>query len=245
MPTLLRAAVAVVVATASLLLLPGSRPASASPTWLTPAKVVSDPAHEATDVQVAVAPGGHTMAVWREQVGATYAVKMSERKPGGLWTVPTTLWSGPEQAFALHSVVDDAGRAAVAFTTSGNGKLRVRATMRLSLTDEWSTPKGMGGDPVDTSDPDVTLGSDGQVILVFRILTAGGQQLAVVTSTDGSKWDGPALTALVSFVGTPQVVVDASGSPTVAWHQVVGNNVVVYSASRVGGSWESPVAPLR
>ena len=231
------------LALAGSLLLPDAGPAVAAPTWLTPGHVLSDATHEAADVHVAVAPAGHTMAVWREQVGASYTVRMSERGPGGLWTVPVSLWSGPELPFSLVVVLDDAGRAAVAFTTSANsGKSRVRVTSRSSFSAAWPLPDAMGGDPVDTMNPDLALAPDGAAWLSFIIDSGAGEQVAVVTSTDGQDWDGPVLNAVPTTVGAPMIAVDAAGVPTVAWPQIVAGQGVVMSRTHLAtDTWMPPV----
>ena len=189
MPTLLRAAVAVVVAVASLLLLPGSGPADAAPTWLTPAKVVSDPSHEAADVDVAVAPGGHTLVVWWEQVGASFVVKMTERGPGGLWTVPVPLYSSQDPPQSMTAEVDDTGRAAVAWmTANSSGALRVRVTRRPPGGD-WTSPTSFGN-PVNASQPDLALGRNGEVFLTYVIDTGVGKQVVLMSATDANVGTG-------------------------------------------------------
>ena len=242
--TLRRAAIACLATFASLLLVLQPGPASAAPTWLTPGNVLSDTTRDAADVHVAVSPGGHTMVVWREQVGATYVVRMTERKPGGVWAAPVQLWSGPQLAFTLQAVVNDAGAAAVAFTTAGNGKARVRATIRSSYTADWPATHGVGADPWDTTSPDLAMGPGGEAVLAYVVDTGADKRIGVATGTDFDSWQQRLLTGAVANVGGPQVAVDGAGSPTVAWNAVVGGQTAASTSSRLAdGSWSSP-APL-
>ena len=239
--TLRRVAIACLATFASLLLVPQPGPASAAPTWLTPGNVLSDPTRDAADVHVAVSPGGHTMVVWREQVGATYVVRMTERRPGGSWTAPVQLWSGPQLAFALQAVVNDAGAAAVAFTTAGGGKVRVRVTVRSSVTVGWPATHGLGADPWDTTGPDLAMGPGGEAVLTYVADTGAGKLVQVASGTDFASWEVHTLTGMLANVGAPQVAVDAAGSPTVAWNQVVGGQTAASTSSRLAdGSWSSP-----
>jgi hypothetical protein len=236
-----RVAIACLATFASLLLVPQPGPASAAPTWLTPGNVLSDPTRDAADVHVAVSPGGHTLVVWREQVGATYAVRMTERRPGGVWTAPVQLWSGPLLAFTLHAVVNDAGAAAVAFTTAANGKARVRATVRSSYTADWPATDGMGADPWDTTDPDLAMGPGGEAVLAYVVDTGPDTRIGVASGTDFASWEEQLLTGSLTVVGGPQVAIDAAGSPTVAWNRVVGGQTAASTSSRLpDGSWSSP-----
>ena len=238
--TSLRRSLVACLATLSLLWVgPTSGPASAAPTWL-PGKVVSDPSHESADVRVADTPGGHTMVAWHEQVGTTYLVRVSERGPGGLWSVPLNVWVGQEVPSSVRLAVDDTGRAVVAFvTTAASGKQRARAAVRAP-SGGWSTSKGFGADVHDTTFPDVAL-TPSEAVVVYRLESAAGQQVAVASSPDGSSWAGQTLSSAVDFVGDPHLAVDGSGAPVVAWNQTAGATATALAVSRAGdGQWSAP-----
>jgi hypothetical protein len=144
----------------------------------------------------------------------------------GTWSTPVQIAPGPQYGVPQLGV-DSAGDA----VASWYGEAAYRPA-----GGRWQTPTR----PIEATQTDLAVASDGSMVL------AGVRYDGVVQVATGYRgaWSGQTVlgTSIWQYVA-PAAAVASGGTAVVAWSTQEHGNNIVYSSSRVGGSWQ-PAVPL-
>jgi hypothetical protein len=183
---------------------------------------------EATDVGLAVAPGGHALLAWATPRGVRVSLDYGD---------PQTL-----------AAVRDAGSPAVSLAEDGSAVVAYATGMDIVAVDRaqagpWSAPHKITG-----ADPPSPGSENGDDVVIATTLAADGRALAgwapgaIASGVAGGAWS-PAQTVSSPVrlaPDPPLLALDASGTPFALWLEITQSTL----AGRIHGVSLASVAPL-
>jgi hypothetical protein len=212
------------------MLLLGAAPATAAPTWLTPASPPSwlgslelspstPSAQNAFDPDVAVAPSGDATVVWHRFDGVRTRAQWTARRAGGSFAPAQALSPSGEAALDPRVGVDREGAATTVWRGSAGGsRSLVRAATRPAAGGGFGAPATLSVDGQDAREPDLAVAPDGAAVAVWSRFDGTRHVIEAATRPAGGVF-GPA--ERVSEAGqnaeAPRVEMDAEGRALVAW----------------------------
>ncbi len=251
---------AVVAAVACMALGAGAGSAAAARSWLLPATPLAPAATGASSPAVAIDSSGSAVVVWVTGTPALMpgdpgeSVLARTRPPGGSWSAPATVASGP--AVASPSVAIDAAGNATAVWMVADSDLTTLSASAAQLdaqTGAWSAPHPFASVGPASSGPAPQVRVDGAGDAVAAWIeqddaSSNTVVRAAVRHESGGAWSGPttisdAANDSVESIAGPQIALAATGDAIVAWtaQQVDDGSSHVQqaplSATPSGGSW--------
>lgn len=172
--------------------------------------------------------------VWSPAIAAT-----------STWSTPVNLSATGGNGQGPQISVDAEGNAFAVWNRfdGGNTTVQTSASRDGGLT--WSAPLDLSAPGVDAVNPQLSVDSSGNIIVVWNGSYAGNHIVQSSSSTDGGEtWSTP--TDIYSAGGTPyspKISVDPLGTAYAIWHHWNGSNEVVQTASStdLGLTWSAPV----
>ena len=210
--------------------------------WVFPAVDLSATGRDAYNPQVAVAPDGTAIVVWRRSNGADSIIQAAIRPPGGTFGAPVDLSATGQGAYNPGVAVSSDGTATVVWDRSNGTNNMVQAVTR--------PPGGSFGAPVDLSvagqdadDPDIGVASDGTATVVWRRYDGSHFVVQATTRQPGGSFGTPVdLSAADQGAYAPHVAVAPDGATAVVWSRYDGTSDIVQAATRPpNGSFGAPV----
>jgi hypothetical protein len=193
--------------------------------------------------QAQLAPDGRAYRVWVEKIGtgASTAVAVSQRAPGGAWEAPDYVSLTDATAKSPRLAVSDDGHATVAWTGCSAGKCLVHAASRLA-DGGWS-PDLVVSNVEASGHYDLAVAADGlgnAVVSWSRELFPGAALMA--SRFNGTAWDQPKDFGVAADTdgGFPQqLVMNARGDAVLLWSRWLDGHPEPFAAVREGGAaWE-------
>jgi hypothetical protein len=178
----------------------------------------------ASDPDLAVAPGGAAMAVWRQIAGGDHRIWAAHHTTAGGWGAPVLVAAASGNVSGPQVAMDDAGNATCAWLAIDGGVTMLRAA-RFTPADGWRPDEQLDARAVigDLSHPpSVAMAGVGEGFVVVPSRAFRQPRGEVLTyRTVGAVWE-PALIAEATATGPGdsfQVAVDAdaTGAATVVW----------------------------
>ncbi len=107
----------------------------------------------------------------------------------------------------------------------------------------WSASHNVSSNDGGSSSPDLAVGRDGKVHLIWADTTPGASVLYHAISADGESWP-VALPIPNAKGGEPAIAIDADGVLQVAWQYRASfaENLRIWTTSYENGAWQSPLA---
>jgi hypothetical protein len=197
---------------------------------------LSDDSHEADNPEVAVAPDGEAVVLWRWDNGLHEVIQATVRAPGGgPWPLAEELSAFGSDAFEPAVAATDGGVAAV--WSEGGAVLALIEVATLAPGGGWSPAKAISEGGGEANGAQVSLDAGGRAFVAWQ--RGVGPADAVVEAaqgTVGGSWSGPSkLSASEGVDGrTPDVGVDAGGDATVVWRALREPNLSIEAAGYEG-----------
>lgn len=223
----------------------GAEPALAAPTWM-PTPDLSAPGADADEQQVAIAPDGEAVAVWKRAEGTASIIETASRPPGGDWSPPTPLTAPGRKAEEPEIAIGPAGEAVAVWEAPVGFVKFVEASWR-PRGGEWAPATAISAAGHSAIEPQVAIDEEGEAVAVWT--RAGENGLFVVeasSSRRGGAWSQSVpLSTSADNNFDPEVAVDPEGEAVAVWTRVLsGSNEIVEGATRpAGGSW--PAQPTQ
>lgn len=232
------------------LFLAGLLPASgAGAAWILPPSNLSPAGFDSIEPDVATAPDGRTVMVWRTNTGVGWLVRAATRTPG------SKSFSAPVDV-TLPGVIEDPrvvvapnGTTTVAWTESIGGKNRIRVSTRAAGTNVFSIPVTISGAADSAFSPIMAVGPTGETTVLWTGIEDQSSQAYVATATrpvGSSSFGAP---DPLSDLQEPAIGWDIETGPdgrtTAVWTRYDGSNVVVQARTRPVGALDfAPTANL-
>jgi len=200
---------------------------------------LSAPGQHAFAPQVAVDVQGNVTAVWHRFNGANTIVQTATRPAGApAFGSPQNLSAVGEDAGYADIVVNDDGRAIVVWERSNGTHTIVQAATRLADAASFGAPQDLSVPGQNADAAQVAVDGQGNATAVWE--RSNGTHTIVQAASrpaGASLFDSPQdLSGIGQSAAVPQVVADAQGKVTAAWHRSDGTHDVVQSATRPMGA---------
>jgi hypothetical protein len=194
--------------------------------------------------QIAVAPSGRAVAVWRGQGPMHHPiVQASMRGPDGHWSLPRTLSPPAEAAMMPRIAIGAGGAAAIVWIRRVAAGERYVATS-LSRSGRVAAPVAISPLVPNLGPPRIALAPDGEAVVAWGgNFSQTGPIEAAVRGADGT-WSGPVSLRGEGGSGNEVAVeVGPSGLARAIWSVRSADATTIEEASRpAGGSWSAPRA---
>ena len=141
-----------------------SRPLNGSWTGTT---FISDPGRDAWQPQLAVAPTGTAYAIWRRDDGLVYRAQVSARQANGVWSAPSTLSTGPENAMDPDIAITPDGTAIAVWTQSDGAFTWIQSATKAP-SGNWGPATNLSPTDQRSELADGAVGLDGTLAVVWR-----------------------------------------------------------------------------
>jgi hypothetical protein len=215
-------------------------PVSASPTWLPAEPLSGAPFVYTLEARVVMDPAGNATAVWFRTTTGVGEVKASHRPAGGTWTEPVTI-SDPERIANQADVVvaPDGTVTAAWLATEGSDRRVEGATMTPSGL--WSGP-GLVAAKAELEAPHLAVDGAGNVTVVFLEYRSPNYVVRASTRPAQGDWTLPVDLSDDAHSSTgAQVAMDrTTGKATAVWQTFDGSDSLIYARQRpLGGAWSS------
>lgn len=217
--------------------------------WSQPVDLSPKGVYRVSAYDLAVNAAGDMVVVWNLPDVTTNQISLqSIRKPAGstAWSIPVTLTTDPSSLGGRDRkvVIDDAGRATVAWSSNFYGLYAVQST----ATGDWGFPQLVSNDPYN-NEPQLTTDKAGNVTLAWfwyadayvnvgvkaRMLAAGSS-----TWTTAVKLSSPLWYERGQF---PKVAASPDGSRVVVmWDDAYDAYASIYNPAKGWGlGWSAPI----
>ncbi|MDX6600316.1 MAG: hypothetical protein QOE87_4203 [Gaiellales bacterium] len=211
--------------------------------WL-PARTLSDPRVEASDLSVA-AGGRRSIVSWIEARNGAAAMRVAEFHRGRWQRIRVPQNGGVAMETAVAAAPD--GAAAVAWTTQAGARLVLHA-VRIGANGDVSAVRDLSSPP-HSVDAFAVAASSRRLAVAWRESDSTRVALLAATLRAGSRtWGEPAVLSTGSGLGTPVVSAYGSGA-VIVWtsHRDAGTGLHGARIGRHGlrGRWFTLVAPRR
>src|SRR5829696_3889663 len=223
--------------------------ANAAPTWLAPV-TLSAAGEENSPADVAVAPDGTAIAVWRRAVCTGSAeeykcmegrIQYSVRPPGGSFSAPVDMPGDPPVANIARPkvAVDGAGNAVAVWTSGTDATTRVRYAVRPAgssfeaantVFDELGTFHGF---------PEIAMASSGRAVVTFGRIVEAKNRVGYALRPPGGDFG-----AAQPIVGDPggslneaaEVQMDDAGGAIATWTSSSPGAAIRYAVLAAGAT---------
>jgi len=209
-----------------------------------PSEEISDPALEAAFPQLTVDSTGLVTAAWESFDGQDKFIQSSTRPSGGSWSEVVNISPDAQLSERVKLQADAAGTVhAIWIGTDDIGNF-IQTSSRPQ-DGFWSEPENISTASTDsTLEPQLTIGSSGQAIVVWGIGDGGYDLIKSSFRSSEGDWSDPASLSLAGQdAKRPQVTVDSTGLATAIWLRFDDNgtdDVVQSSTSLNGETWSAP-----
>jgi hypothetical protein len=211
-------------------------------TWSAPQRL-SMPGGDCYGPHVAIDANGAATVVWYRYNGGVPPgiVQAATRSAGGVWTMPQSLSTAPQDSSEPQVASDPRGDV-TAVWSSFNGSTDVIEAATLPAGGGWSSAYQLstGG---DADAPQVAIDGQGTATAVWEWDSSDGLSALVQAATQaaGGNWSVPAAISLAGQdAGEPQIAADAAGDVAAVWYRFNGLADVIEAATRpAGGSWSA------
>ena len=211
--------------------------------WLAPLALSSDTAgQDADDPQVVVDSEGLITVAWEFGDVTDDIIQSRSSLDGITWSPVADLSDPQEQGINVQLTVSPAGLFTAIWETSAGGNDRIHSSSSSDGV-TWSAPAYVSGVPSswqDAYDPQVTVNSDGFIMVVWEFYNGATNIIQSGYSQDGISWSLANLSSTPGWSKNPQLTVNASGLFTVIWEMYDGDDdIVQVSSSSNGTTWSA------
>lgn len=211
-----------------------SNATTVSTNWSSTITTVSNSGASSPVVQID--QNGTATAIWVENG----VISTSSMPLNGSWSAEVAI--GGTAASSLQMAIDSSGNLVAVWVDGGV----IHSATKL-FGGSWSaTPDTLSG--VGSSSPQVAIGNDGTVAVVWQGTVSSSPAIYATTKTIGGTWATPSTisTALVNSC-FPKIAVDPNGNAMAIWYSyslngyIYSNVAVQASTLPAGGTWSTPV----
>ena len=209
--------------------------------WQTPIDL-SATGWSAASPQIAIAPSGDAVAVWRRATGAGTLIERASKPPGGYWQPPLPLSAAGQNASEPQLAVNGAGDALAIWLRSDGTNTIVQSSER-PVGGDWRTPRDLSEAGQNSSEPQIAVDSTGVAIAVWRRYSGTHDIVQSATKPAGGTWQAPLdLSEDGQNASEPELTFDSAGNAIAVWSRSNGTNTIIQSASRPSsGGWGAAV----
>lgn len=194
---------------------------------------------EARSPQIGIAGNGTAVATWVRN-NAANAIVQASRLSGGTWGSPADVSATGSDGDQSRIGVDATGNATAVWVDSIGGHRTIRSSRLPTASNTWSAPQSVSELSADTSNPQLAVNPGGDATTVWVTVGLRRQVQSASRSSAGATWTSvDTLTPPDAVAADPQVGIDAGGSATAVWSQIVGGNALVQSRRRTSGTWSA------
>ncbi len=235
-----------------LILLQPSPGAAQESGWSQPLNV-SNSQTQSTSPSLAADSSGDLHLVWQEEIEPGFSVIMYSLYRQRQWTTPLDILAS-YTSIGVGSpslAADQEGYLHIAFLGDGISYSKAFAPLANSARN-WSTPINLYPAVNYMGAPDLALGPDGQVYIVFALENSDGSGIYLFSSNDGGvNWEGPdtiyANTSADRQVRDPKITVNEANGIHVAWSESDFPETfpplgIRYSHNLGGSGWSAPIS---
>jgi hypothetical protein len=108
----------------------------------------------------------------------------------------------------------------------------------------WATQVDISNTPGVSSQPDVAVGPDNKIHVVWKDTTSGEKRPDIFycfSSDSGASWSNPeSVSSTAGPASEPAIAVGEDGTVYVAWEDTAGDRSAIYYSRRVAGAWSKP-----
>ena len=204
---------------------------------------LSDPALNAEQPALAVAPDGAVAAVWRRPIGGSWTIQARIRPAGGDWGPVADLSATGQDASSPQVALDGHGGATAVWTRS-NGSRTVVQTAAKPAGEGWSAAQTLSSGSANASFPQVAVSPAGEAVAAWT-LAGAVTTVQSATRAAGGDWSAAQDRSTPGRAAVePQVGVDDAGTATVLWGELDGGAYVARTATRAAGDDWSASTPV-
>lgn len=204
-----------------------------------PAKNLSSSLGFSFNPRITVDSQGGINVVWQDNTAGNYDVFFSRSSDGGVnFSKPMNLSNDPPDSWNPQIAVDKSGNISVVWEND-NITFGVLFTHSTDGGATFSTPVNLATNKTGSFAPEIGLGADGSINVVWEDDANFRAQISFSRSTDkGATFSAPTNISNDSGNATSsQVVLDASGNINVVWvDDTPGNFVIMFSRSSNSGA---------
>jgi hypothetical protein len=177
--------------------------------------------HPAQDPKLAMTRGGEALVAWWHSQGGNYHLELSRRPPGGSFSSPAEITAVPQGGSPPEIQIDvnASGKAALAWLKKNEEGKPVVMVSTAVPGGAPTTPTPVSDATHEAAGPQLAVGGDGQVTVAWVGYSATLERTGVVLVSKGSgtSFSAPQDVSEADFAAEPQLALDPSGEPTVAW----------------------------
>jgi hypothetical protein len=229
-----------------------NRYSASTASWGTPALLETDDTRAAYFGEMAVAPNGNAVVVWRQadntNSGSIYANRYSSATQS--WSGATAIEIDPQTVMpAVHVAMDVNGNAAAVWTRDVGAQREIRVNRYAAASNSWggaatiaTFPQGAGGNPR------IALDASGNAMAVWEEYPGSSAPLNIVarrSNLAADPWAAPqALESNDLRNSGPLLTLDAQGNALVIWTELdiyYGLRSARYDAATASWSAMTPV----
>jgi hypothetical protein len=193
---------------------------------------------------IAVNGDKNVYVVWYEDVPGNTEIYFKKSTDGGAnWTTSMRLTNNVGWSYVPDIAVDSLGHLHVVWwdNTTGNYEIYYRKSTNGGTS--WTASRQLTTNSGLSSSPRIAAYSSSSLHLVWSDSTPGVNEIYYKKSSDGgASWTTvKRLSSTAGWSYAPDIAVDSSGNPHVAWYDdTPGNNEIYYKKSSDGGAnWSS------
>jgi LPXTG-motif cell wall-anchored protein len=214
--------------------------------WSSPPLALSSSisGEDADDPQLTVGANGLITVVWEYNNGTDDIIQSRSTLDGITWTPVFDLTGSGEDAFDPRLAVTPAGVTLAFWETDDGQSWRIQSRSTSNGT-SWTDIVGVSGvwAEEDAYNPQVTVNSNGLVLVVFELDSGSTSIIRSSFSSDGLIWSGGPISSIEGDSLGQQVTVNSSGLFTAVWVDEGTDDIIQSSSSMDGINW-SPIKNL-
>ncbi|MFN8163990.1 MAG: PKD domain-containing protein, partial [Solirubrobacterales bacterium] len=200
-------------------------------TWT--ADMLSEPAREAGEPQVAFDGAGNATAIWHSHTSMSNYRVESSVLPAAMteWPAPQTVYAptGSFDAFEPQIAVDSAGGAVAIWRLQGPSGDTVQSSVRSGST--WSAPVNVSAGGQEVREPGLAIDPLGDAVAAWRRSNGSNKIVQGAELAPGGSWTAPEdLSAVGQDAVEPDVAIDGKGNAVVVWRTDGANKVAQASS---------------
>ncbi len=212
---------------------------------LSAVQTVSPAGQAADSPQLAVAPNGTALVVWRVFTGSTYQIQLRTRNATGALGAIQTLSAADRNADSPQVAVNGHGDGAVVWRILTGSVFRIQVAAR-SVAGALSPALAVSPPSVNSGAfPKVGVDADGDAVVAWYANNGDDVRVYARVRRPGGRLSGVAALSPVGLdAGPPQLAIDADGDAVVGWLVASGGIFRAQARTRTAAGPLTPVVFL-
>lgn len=214
-----------------------------STTWSAVAKISSNATEDTGNAQVVINNNETVAVVWPAVNDGV--IRSNHSSDGGqTWSGVVPLYAaGGESAWDPVLGLNDAGQAIAVWKRSNGINETIQTSYSTNGGQTWSSVETISDTRQNAGNPQVSLNSSGQAVVVWKRNDGSNDIIQARRSTDGGQtWSGVEnLSAAGHSADNPQVSLNDAGQAVAVWKRSNGSNDIIQAGYSInaGNTWSS------